>query len=241
MTSTPKPRRVLIVLHQEHSTPGRIGRLLVSQGCELDLRRPRFDAPLPETMEEHAGAIIFGGPMSANDPDDWMTRETDWIGVPLKEKRPFLGVCLGGQMLARHLSHRVFNKECGSAEIGYYPIRPTAAGDASFGGKMPRNVYQWHREGFDLPKGATLLAEGDLFPTQAFQYGPNAVALQFHPEVTYAMMCRWTIRGQHRMELPGAKQRVAHFEDRFVFDYSMQNWLSHFIDRWLPQPATATA
>jgi GMP synthase (glutamine-hydrolysing) len=43
------------------------------------------------------------------------------------------------------------------------------------------------------------------------------------------------------MELPGAKQRVAHFEDRFVFDYSMQNWLTHFFDRWLasqPQPLT---
>ena len=47
------------------------------------------------------------------------------------------------------------------------------------------------------------------------------------------MMCRWTIRGQHRMELPGAKQRVAHFEDRFVFDYSMQNWLAAFLERWL--------
>jgi GMP synthase (glutamine-hydrolysing) len=55
------------------------------------------------------------------------------------------------------------------------------------------------------------------------------------------MMCRWTIRGQHRMELPGAKQRVAHFEDRFVFDYSMQNWLSHFIDTWLKTEAPASA
>jgi GMP synthase (glutamine-hydrolysing) len=35
------------------------------------------------------------------------------------------------------------------------------------------------------------------------------------------------------MELPGAKQRAAHFEDRFVFDYAMQNWLSHFLERWL--------
>ena len=106
----------------------------------------------------------------------------------------------------------------------------------------PDHVYQWHREGFDLPSGATLLAEGDTFPVQAFRQGDNAYAIQFHPEVTHAMMCRWTIRGQHRMELPGAKQRVAHFEDRFVFDYSMQNWLSHFIDRWLPkQPHTQKA
>jgi GMP synthase (glutamine-hydrolysing) len=58
------------------------------------------------------------------------------------------------------------------------------------------------------------------------------------------MMCRWTIRGQHRMELPGAKQRVAHFEDRLVFDYAMQNWLAHFLERWLslqPEPASKSA
>jgi GMP synthase (glutamine-hydrolysing) len=95
MASTRNHRRVLIVLHQEHSTPGRIGRLLVEQGFDLDIRRPRFDDPLPRTMDEHAGVVIFGGPMSANDPDEWMKRETDWIGVPLAEKKPFLGVCLG--------------------------------------------------------------------------------------------------------------------------------------------------
>ena len=233
MTATMTPRRVLIILHQEHSTPGRIGRLLMEQGCELDIRRPRFDDPLPETMADHAGAVIFGGPMSANDPDEWMARETDWIGVPLKEQKPFLGVCLGGQMLARHLSHRVFDKSCGSAEIGYYDIKPTAAGDASFGGKMPRTVYQWHREGFDLPRGATLLAEGDLFPTQAFQYGPNAVALQFHPEVTYAMMCRWTTRAFERMQSPNAQQPHEHLAGWFQHDRAVGLWLDTFLRNWL--------
>ncbi len=231
-SSTQKPR-VLIILHQEHSTPGRIGRLLVEQGCELDIRRPRFDDPLPQTMDEHAGAVIFGGPMSANDSDDWIKRETDWIGVPLKERKPFLGVCLGGQMLARHLSHRVYNKDCGSAEIGYYPIHPTAAGDAGFGGRMPRMVYQWHREGFDLPDGATLLAEGDLFHTQAFSYGPNAVALQFHPEVTYAMMCRWTTRAYERMQSPNAQQPHEHLDGWFQHDRAVGQWLDRFLGEWL--------
>ena len=233
MASTSSNRRVLIVLHQEDSTPGRIGRLLVEQGCTLDIRRPRFDDPLPQTMEEHAGAIIFGGAMSANDPDEWIKRETDWIGVPLVENKPFLGVCLGGQMLARHLSHRVFNKECGSAEIGYYPIVPTEAGDACFGGRMPRHVYQWHREGFDLPDGATLLAEGDLFPNQAFRYGENAVALQFHPEVTYAMMCRWTTRAYERMQSPNAREPHEHLAGWFQHDREVGLWLDRFLNNWL--------
>ncbi|HEV7911228.1 MAG TPA: glutamine amidotransferase, partial [Methylocella sp.] len=82
--------RVLIVLHQKHSTPGRLGRLLRAQGFELDCRRPCFDDPLPETLRNYAGAIVFGGPMSVNDEDTWVRREIDWIGVPLKEDTPFL-------------------------------------------------------------------------------------------------------------------------------------------------------
>ena len=76
---------VLIVLHQEHSTAGRIGNVLRKRGFALDIRRPRFDDPLPQTMAEHAGAIIFGGPQSANDPDDYIRREIDWGSVPLKD------------------------------------------------------------------------------------------------------------------------------------------------------------
>ena len=113
-------------------------------------------------------------------------------------------------MLARHLGGRVDFHGEGQVEVGYYPIRPTEHGRAICE-VWPDHVYQWHREGFDLPPGATLLAEGDTFPVQAFRQGDNAYAIQFHPEVTHAMMCRWTIRGQHRMELPGAKQRARAF------------------------------
>jgi GMP synthase (glutamine-hydrolysing) len=98
---------VLIVLHRETSTPGRIGNALRALGYPLDIRRPRFGDALPRTLSGHAGAVIFGGPMSANDPDDYVRREIDWIAVPLAEQRPFLGICLGAQMLAMHLGARV--------------------------------------------------------------------------------------------------------------------------------------
>ena len=71
------------------------------RGYHLDIRRPCLGEALPETLAEHDGAVIFGGPMSANDPDDWIAREIDWIGVALKEEKPFLGVCLGAQMLCQ--------------------------------------------------------------------------------------------------------------------------------------------
>jgi len=222
---------VLIVLHQEHSTPGRIGYALKSRGYPLDVRRPRFDDPLPATLADHAGAIVFGGPQSANDNEAFIRREIEWIGVPLEEQKPFLGICLGAQMLARHLGTRVEFHPEGHVECGYYPIRPTGAGLAVCAG-WPDNVYQWHREGFELPNGSELLAEGDTFPVQAFRHGPCAYGIQFHPEVTHAMMCRWTTRGHERMGMPGAKQRAAHFEDRSVHDFAIRAWLSDFLDHW---------
>jgi GMP synthase (glutamine-hydrolysing) len=228
-------RRVAVILHQQHSSPGRLGRLLEARGFDLDIRRPRFGDPLPETLADHAGAVIFGGPMSANDEDAWIRREIDWIEVPLREKKPFLGICLGAQMLARHLGHRVYRHPDGKVEVGYYPIRPTEDGYNVCSCRFPDKVYQWHREGFDLPHGAVLLAEGEDFEAQAFRYGPAAYGLQFHPEVSYAMMCRWTIRGTDRMDLPGAHPRHRHLEGWFQNDAAVARWSDAFMRTWLPE------
>jgi GMP synthase (glutamine-hydrolysing) len=225
------PQQILIVLHQEHSTSGRVGHALKGLGYQLDVRRPRFGDRLPATMSEHAAAVIFGGPMSANDEDDFIRREIAWIAIALKAAKPLLGICLGAQMCARALGGKVFPHPQGHAEIGYYPIRPTAAGLAVVD-PWPEQVYQWHREGFDLPAGAELLAEGDMFEVQAFRYG-RAYALQFHPDVTHAMMHRWVTRGDARLEMPGAKPRAAHFADREVYDYSARAWLTAFLERWI--------
>jgi GMP synthase (glutamine-hydrolysing) len=222
---------VLVVLHQETSTPGRVGNALRALGHPLDVRRPRFGDALPETLDDHAGAVIFGGPMSANDPDEFVRREIDWISVPLREQRPFLGICLGAQMLARQLGARVAPHPEGRAEVGYYPIRPTPAGLALCP-HWPDHVYHWHREGFELPDGAELLAEGGDFPVQAFQMG-HAFGLQFHPDVTYAMMHRWTTRGYDRLDAPGARARHLHFEGRAVHDVTERAWLKAFLDGWL--------
>ncbi len=224
---------VLIVLHQETSTPGRVGNALRAMGYPLDIRRPRFGDPLPETMERHAGAVIFGGPQSANDSDDFITREIDWISVPLREGRPFLGICLGAQMLAKQLGASVAPHREGRAEIGYYAIRPTEAGRAICT-DWPDHVYQWHREGFELPSGCVLLAEGDDFPIQSFRCG-TALATQFHPDVTTAMMHRWTTRGHERLDMPGARPRHDHFSYRAIYDVVERAWLNAFLDIWLRQ------
>jgi GMP synthase (glutamine-hydrolysing) len=232
---------ILIVLHGETSTPGRVGLELRARGYSLDVRRPRFGDSLPDTLERHAAAVIFGGPQSANDDDEIVRKEIAWIEIPLREKKPFLGICLGAQMLAKALGTRVYTHPHGHAEIGYYPVYPTVHG-RNLCAHWPGHVYQWHREGFDLPADSVLLAEGDLFPVQAFSHNDTAYALQFHMDVTHATMCRWTTRGHARMEMPGAKPREAHFEGRLLHDPSCKTWLTHFVDHWLkPKPTERAA
>ena len=230
--SDPARLPVLVVLHQETSSPGRIGDLLMRRGHRLDVRRPRFGDPLPTTMADHAGAVVFGGPMSANDDEDWIHREIDWIGVPLKEEKPFLGICLGAQMLVRHLGGRVEGHPRGDSEVGWFPLKPTAEGRALMT-RWPASVYQWHREGFEVPADARLLAEGDGFPHQAIAVGRSAFGIQFHPEVTLAMLHRWTVRALHRMEGAGVQTRRQHFEGHDLHDRQMRAWAESFVDLWL--------
>ena len=232
MTEGAAPRQILVVLHQELSTPGRVGRLLRERGYHLDIRRPCIGEPLPTHLDAHDGVVIFGGPMSANDDLDFIKREIDFIGTVLKADKPYLGLCLGGQMMARHLGERVYQHHEGRAEMGYYPIAPTPAGDALCKTAFPRRVYQWHREGFDLPRGAQLLASGDDFEVQACQLG-KAFAFQFHPEVTYAMICRWTVKAAERMGAPGTQPAHEHRAGWFEHDAPIARWVDDFLDHWL--------
>ncbi|MEI8145487.1 MAG: glutamine amidotransferase [Alphaproteobacteria bacterium] len=224
------PDTVLIILHQEHSTPGRVGRLLQERGYKLDIRRPRFGDPLPATTAGLAGAVIFGGPMSANDPDDYVKAEIDWIGTALKEDCPYLGICLGAQMLARQLGAKVGFHPQGQVEVGYYPLHVTEPAKPLF--PWPDHVYQWHREGFEQPCGSELLATGDAFEVQAIKVGRSAYGLQFHPEVTHWMMCRWTTKAHERLTLPNAKSRQDHFDGRYMYDPAVRVWLDSFLDHW---------
>jgi GMP synthase (glutamine-hydrolysing) len=228
------PRRtkkspVLVVLHQEHSSPGRVGQMLVEKGFPLDIRRPVLGDPLPESLSAHSGAVIFGGPMSANDPDPFVKKETDWIAVPLKEGKPFLGICLGAQMMVRHLGGTVAAHKDGLAEIGWYPLQTTEHGRLLMP-QWPRMVYHFHREGFSLPHGASLLAEGDTYANQAIRYGENAWGIQFHAELTRAMMQRWVVRGEHRFIMPNAQKGSEHLEGRMIFDAPLRQWLWNFLD-----------
>jgi GMP synthase (glutamine-hydrolysing) len=134
-------------------------------------------------------------------------------------------------MLARHLGAAVGPDPDGRVEIGYYPLRATEAGRKLMA--WPDVVHQFHREGFGLPESATLLAAGEIFPNQAFAYGGSAFALQFHIELTMAMVGRWTGRIGERAKAPGAQGPADHLAGRALHDWKTNAFLEAFLDHWL--------
>lgn len=227
-------------MHQATSDPGRVGETIRTRGFELDMRIPAIGHPLPKTMDDHAAVVIFGGPMSANDDhEEFIREEINLIDVLLKSETPYLGICLGAQIMARALGARVAEHEKGLREVGYYQLTPTDNGDPLF--KKPMMAYQWHREGFEVPDEATLLASGDFFPNQAFQVGKKAFGIQFHPEVTEAMNRRWATKAAHMLSDPGAQSKELQLEGRRKYDADLRIWLDQFLDHWLPPLAQRQA
>lgn len=239
MIALTKKNPILLILHQKNSSAGRVGPRLKASGYPLDIRRPRFGDTLPETLCEHAGVIVFGGPMSANDDEAYIRDEIDWLSVPLAEDAPLLGLCLGAQLMARKLGADVGPREDGMVEVGYYALEPTEAGRQLL--EWPDCVHHFHREGFDLPSGATLLAKGETFENQAFAYGANAFALQFHVELTDAMVDAWTKRSARLDPRPGAQPRRMHLQGRTRHDWKTKAFLDRFLDLWLARDRRSPA
>lgn len=230
-----RPRKIAIVVHQEHSRPGRVGALLEKRGYELQRLCPNLGCNLPDDMSDYAGVVIFGGPMSANDCGTLagIKCELDWIPKVVEAGVPYLGLCLGAQLLTRAVGGKVAAHPEGKVEIGYVDIEPTEAGRAWFPG--PMKVYQWHREGMELPACCELLATNDTYPVQGFRCGDNAFGFQFHPEVTLEMKGIWTLStgAAERLKLPGIQQRGVHLSMHALYDRPIDRWINRFVDRWL--------
>ena len=230
--------QILMVVHQETSNPGLVGEKLRSRGYRLDIRCPALGDALPTHLDDHDGVVVFGGPMSANDDDTlpFIRAELTWIeAVALPAGVPYLGICLGAQLLARALGATVTPHPDDLREIGYYPLHGTADGHALFPATL--QVYHWHGEGFDLPTGAVALATGDTFANQAFRYGDRAYGLQFHPEITAALIDEWTTRGADQLPLPGAQPRSQQLQGHESYGPAVEQWLDIFLHQWLhPEP-----
>ncbi|GAA5096211.1 glutamine amidotransferase [Bartonella acomydis] len=230
--------RIAVVIHRRSTYTGRLGKFLQQNGFVLDIYRPILGQKLPDTLKHYAGVVILGGPMSVNDKDAYIGEEIDWISLSLKENKPFLGICLGAQMLARNLGGGVRTRSDGTVEVGWYPLEATMKGKEVM--NWPQMVYHFHDEGiYDLPKEAELLATGNTYPTQAFRYGKNAWGLQFHAEFTRAMMRRLVVRSADKLMEKGAQPASTHLQGRLIYDQALSKWFENALQQIFVYPSQA--
>jgi GMP synthase (glutamine-hydrolysing) len=232
-------KRIVLVTHSERANPGRVRAALHARGCATEVCWVSGGDSLPpmngSRLQGYDAAVVFGGPMSACDIDDhaFLREETAWIAAQMAADAPLLGICLGAQIMARALGGRVYPHPDALCEVGYQPVYPASAACPLF--PAPIHVYHWHREGFDLPPGAVLLARGGIFENQAFGHGARAFGVQFHPEMTPATLERWVTNEKAqryftRPEVPSADRQRA---DAGRHDPAVHRWLDRFLDRWL--------
>jgi GMP synthase (glutamine-hydrolysing) len=221
-------RHILCVVHDDGPKDDRASGFLAEAGHEIDWVCPADGEALPPVADGFDAAIVYGGVQSANshDENDYIRRELDWIGEWVARDKPYLGLCLGAQLLAHSLGGKVGAHPEGLHERGFVEIHPTEAGRAVL--DRPLHVYGAHHEGFELPQGGELLFTGGTYPRQGFRFG-----LQFHPECTPTMMVRWLDLDEDRLKKPGVHSRERQMADSTRYDEPMADWFTAFLDRWV--------
>lgn len=129
--------------------------------------------------------VIMGGPMSVNDEQDhpWLVTEKEFIRSIIKAGKPVLGICLGAQLIANSMGGEIFPNPV--KEIGWFPVEAVSSErNSAFQFPKETEVFHWHGETFNLPKGAVKIAKSRGCKNQAFQIGHNVIGLQFHLETT---------------------------------------------------------
>ena len=225
-----KSKTALMIVHQKRSSTGDVGYKLKQRGYKLDIRRPVFGETLPKHMDDYDLAVIYGGPPSANDNLDYIKYEIDWISTALESNKPFLGICLGAQMLAKNLGGTVKRAHDKSFEIGFFNVHPANEGHKLF--QRQKIFFQWHKEGFSVPSNCNILALGEIFHEQAFKY-QNAYGVQFHPEVNLKMHLIWLHFAASMLKEQGAQKRMHQLNLRIKHGKKINMWLDSFLDNYL--------
>ncbi|MBW3567150.1 MAG: glutamine amidotransferase [Proteobacteria bacterium] len=180
--------------------------------------------------------VVLGGPLGANDTEEYpfLATELRLLEKRIEKDRPTLGICLGGQLIARALGAKV--APAMRAEIGWLPLQLTVSGE-----KSPlRNfdnvkVFHWHGDAFDLPEHAVALASTPDCPHQAFCVGANILGLQFHPEITPQGLETWYVGHYRALRDPATPDVHALREDAARYGAQLQKSGRAFLEEWLSQ------
>lgn len=168
-----------ILQHVDFEGPGKIYDILKARGHNIHIIRLYNGDKLPDIANVDF-AVLLGGPMSVLDEEHYpyFVEEKEFCRKLTYLGRPMLGICLGAQMIAN--AHGAAIRKAPEKEIGWYPVTRLDSG-------MTLNVFHWHGETFDIPKGAVHLVSSTACENQAFRLG-NSYGLQYHLETTQESM-----------------------------------------------------
>jgi len=188
--------RILVFQHHPLEHPGTFRDFLAADGIAWDVVRLDEGEAIPP-LEGYAALVVMGGPQDVWEEDrfPWLVAEKAAIReAVVAREMPYLGVCLGHQLLAAALGGEVAAM-AGKAEIGIGEVElsPEGERDALLGGQGPRLAcLQWHAaEVTALPRGAVALAANEASRIQALRWGERAYGLQFHVEASAATVPEW--------------------------------------------------
>jgi GMP synthase-like glutamine amidotransferase len=184
---------VLVLQHIPCETPGIFADVFRQHGIGTETVELDHGEALPDWRDFDL-LLVMGGPMGVGDegPHPWLAAEKRWIAAVVRAGMPYLGVCLGSQLLAASLGAPVGPGP--APEVGVLPVSLTPEGRADpvlsvLGDEFP--ALQWHGDTFGIPDGAVRLAGSPAYPNQALRFGQAAYAVQFHLEVTGPMFAEW--------------------------------------------------
>ena len=196
--------RILVCQHVAFEILGTLNPLLKSYGVRIKYVNFGRDPDARPSLDGYRGLVVLGGPMNVDQVAEHphLTTEVELIREAIDRGLPVLGICLGAQLIAKALGACVGPSP--EKEIGWYDVTLTESGRndplfAHFGGT--EKIFQWHGDTFAIPKGAVHLAASPGCTHQAFRYGDNVYALQFHLEVDEALIERWLNVPVHVAEL----------------------------------------
>ena len=227
MTATWKPR-TLILQHEAPTPPGLMTAWLHEQNANVDTLR--IDEEDREVDPRDYDLIVsLGSEFAAfDDSIPFIPREVKLFEGGRAADVPILGLCFGGQMLARVLGARNYRSE--RSEIGWLPVHSE---DPDLVGEGP--WFQWHFDTFTPPPGSTVIAETEMGP-QAFVAG-RSLGLQFHPEVTPEIMEGWVRAYPHELRAEGVDPEGLLDETRRIAaDARRRTW--RLLDRFRDAIAT---
>lgn len=196
--------RVLVLQHVAAEPLGVLDPMLRQRGHRIRYVNFAREPEAQPRLDRYQALIVLGGPMQVSDNrlHPHLATECRLIEQALHDEIPMLGICLGGQLLAHVLGGRT--GPCEQAEIGWYPIGPTAhtSNDRVLSPlDQTRAVFQWHHHGFDCPPTAMSVAESPASGCQAFQLEQLAWGFQFHLELDQRLIHRWLTLPFYRQDL----------------------------------------